>query len=282
MFVTLTKLNWLFLHQSCSLVLFCGCVHFCRCNLCAATPHLFCSSQRAHGSDTRILLTEYVMLVSPAPSFAVSTNAVMIGENCFHIRGLKDKQQYSDPDGVAELAGISSTTWSLFGNVWPSGMILAEMMNVHVLDGLRILELGCGLGLASMVAHFRGADITASDYHPSARDFFAANISLNNMMPMSFSLCDWAKLQPEMGQFDLIIGSDLLYEPNHPALLSSFIDQHSKPTVEVVIIDPDRRQQREFTRAMEGLGYIYSMARASSEQIERLQFKGKIMTYRRG
>ncbi|GAC1376234.1 MAG: methyltransferase domain-containing protein [Aquirhabdus sp.] len=222
------------------------------------------------------------MSVSPATSFEVRTNSVMVGKHCFHIRGLKDNQQFSDPDGIAELAGISSSTWSLFGNVWPSGMILAEMINVHELGGLRILELGCGLGLASMVAHSRGADITASDYHPSACDFFTENIRLNHMSPMSFSICDWAKLHPEMGNFDLIIGSDLLYEPNHPALLSTFIDLHSKPTVEVVIIDPDRRQQREFTRAMEGLGYVYSMARASTEQIERLKFKGKIMTYRRG
>lgn len=222
------------------------------------------------------------MFVSSVLPFEVSTDTVMVGESSFFIRGLKDKQQFSDPDGIAERAGISSSTWSLFGNVWPSGMILAELINVHTLEGLRVLELGCGLGLASMVAHSRGADITASDYHPSARDFCAENIRLNHLEPMSFTLCDWAKLQPEMGDFDLIIGSDLLYEPNHPALLSAFIDMHSKPTVEVVIIDPDRRQQREFTRSMEKLGYLYSMTRGSLEQIERLKFKGKIMTYRRG
>jgi predicted nicotinamide N-methyase len=222
------------------------------------------------------------MSVSPAASFEVRTSSVMIGKSSFNIRGLKDKQQFSDPDGVAELAGISSTTWSLFGNVWPSGMILAELINIHELEGLRVLELGCGLGLASLVAHRRGADITASDYHPSARDFFAENVRLNQMMPMPFSLCDWSKLQPELGLFDLIIGSDLLYEPNHPTLLSAFIDLHSKPTVEVVIIDPDRRQQREFTRTMQTLGYAYTMTRGTVEQIARLKFKGKIMTYRRG
>jgi predicted nicotinamide N-methyase len=222
------------------------------------------------------------MSVSPAASFAVTTSSVMIGNSSFNIRGLKDKQQFSDPDGIAEKAGISSSTWSLFGNVWPSGMILAELIHVHELDGLRVLELGCGLGLASIVAHRRGADITASDYHPSARDFFAENVILNHLPPMAFSLCDWEKLQPEMGAFDLIIGSDLLYEPNHPALLSAFIDLHSKPTVEVIIIDPDRRQQREFTKSMEKLGYAYTMTRGTDEQIDRLQFKGKIMTYRRG
>jgi len=229
---------------------------------------------------------EHVMSTYPAvsiqPLIEVKVSSILVGDHYFSIRALKDKQQFSDPDGVAERAGVSSSTWPLFGTVWPSGMILAELMSVHVIDGLRILELGCGLGLASLVAHFRGADITASDYHPSACDFFAENILLNQMSPMTLLLCDWAKLHDEMGCFDLIIGSDLLYEPNHPELLSTFIDLHSKPTVEVIIIDPDRRQQREFTRSMEKRGYAYSMTRGSAEQIERLKFKGKIMTYRRG
>ncbi|WP_410209310.1 class I SAM-dependent methyltransferase [Aquirhabdus sp.] len=221
-----------------------------------------------------------VPLLTPPVEVKIST--IIVGNHSFTLRSLKDKQQFSDPEGVAERAGISSSTWPLFGSLWPSGVILAELISIHELDGLRILELGCGLGLASLVAHQRGADITASDYHPIAQDFFAINVMLNHLEPMPFTLCDWEKLQPELGLFDLIIGSDLLYEPNHPALLSAFIDRHSKPIVEVIIIDPNRRQQREFTRAMEGFSYVYSMAKASIEQTDRLLFKGKIMTYRRG
>ncbi len=217
----------------------------------------------------------------PTSPIEVKFSFITIGSHHFQLRSLKDKQQFSDPEGVAERAGISSSTWPIFGSLWPSGIILAELIDIHELKGLRILELGCGLGLASLVAHWRGADITASDYHPIAQDFFAINVMLNQLEPMSFVLCDWEKLQPELGLFDLIIGSDLLYERNHPALLSAFIDRHSKPTVEVIIIDPDRRQQREFIRAMQSLDYIYSMARAPTLQAERLHFKGKIMTYRR-
>lgn len=216
--------------------------------------------------------------------YAVQTNmqTLMVGDHAFHLLSLKDKQQYADPDGAAERAGISSSTWPLFGHVWPSGRVLADLMQVHEIDGLRVLEVGCGLGLASLVLHGRGAAMTSSDYHPMAADFLLHNLHLNELSPLVFALCDWEKHQPDLGLFDLIIGSDLLYEPNHPSLLSGFIDRHSSAWVEVVIIDPDRRQQRQFTRQMEALGYVYSMTKSTIAQLRLHQFKGKVMTYRRG
>ena len=224
------------------------------------------------------------LLADASASAAVQTKTqtILVGLQPFHIRSLKDKQQFFDPDGVAEQAGISSSTWPLFGSLWPSGLVLADIMQVHEIAGLRILEVGCGLGLASLVAHQRGADMTASDYHPISEDFMAHNVDLNAFLPLPFVICDWEKIQPELGLFDLIIGSDLLYEPNHPAMLSGFIDRHSSAVVEVIIIDPDRRQQRQFIRQMEDLGYVYSMAKSTIAQLNSHQFKGKVMTYRRG
>lgn len=224
---------------------------------------------------------ESVMPVSNTTNVATLTHSLQVGAQHFRLCALQDQQQFYDPDGVAERAGVSSSTWPLFGRVWPSGLVLADLMQVHVVDGLRILEVGCGLGLASLVLHQRGANMTASDYHPIAADFLLANIQLNTLAPLTFALCDWQKLQPELGLFDLIIGSDLLYEPDHPSLLSSFIDRHSSAQVEVIIIDPDRRQQRQFTRQMEALGYVYSVVKSTLAQFEQHQFKGKVLTYRR-
>lgn len=69
------------------------------------------------------------------------------------IRSLLDRQQFSDPLGLAERMGISSATWPLFGLLWPSGALLAAHMAARVLrPGERILEIGCGLALASLVA----------------------------------------------------------------------------------------------------------------------------------
>ena len=38
------------------------------------------------------------------------------------MRSLLDRQQFHDPAGEAEQAGISSALWPLFGLLWPSGL----------------------------------------------------------------------------------------------------------------------------------------------------------------
>lgn len=214
--------------------------------------------------------------------FETTLHQLQFGDEHFQVNALKDIQQFYDPQGLALKAGIPSSTWSLFGNIWPSGMILAELMQQHELAGLRVLEMGCGLGLPSLVMQRRGADVTASDYHPMAADFMLQNSSLNHLLPLHFEVCNWAnKDDQQIGQFDLMVGSDVLYEPNHAVLLSRFIDRHAQKPVTVIIIDPDRRQQKEFSLAMQGLGFACVVSRADAATALQHKFKGKILTYSR-
>jgi predicted nicotinamide N-methyase len=213
--------------------------------------------------------------------YHVKFESFVIGGADYIIRSLQDRQQFHDPAGTAEAMGISSATWSLFGTVWPSGLILADIMSTYDIAGIKILEVGCGLGIASLIANARGASHTASDYHPLADEFLQENNRLNELPSQHFERCDWAEALPEVGLFDLIIGSDLLYEPDHPALLSRFIDLHSSPSVKVIIIDPGRRQQGQFTRRMEGLGYAASFTQATELQTHDRNFTGKILHYNR-
>ncbi|MDE8603082.1 hypothetical protein M3I01_009105 [Marinomonas sp. RSW2] len=60
----------------------------------------------------------------------------------------------------------------------------------HEVKGLKILEVGCGIELASLVLNHRLADITATDYHPEAGNFLNENtllipiVSVNRLMPV--------------------------------------------------------------------------------------------------
>ena len=70
----------------------------------------------------------------------------------YHIRCLVDGNQFDDPEGIAEALGISPASWPFFGMRWPSGLLLADLVSRLALGKGRMLELGCGLGIASLVA----------------------------------------------------------------------------------------------------------------------------------
>lgn len=175
-----------------------------------------------------------------------------------HICILRDNQQYEDINDEAKNLGISSASWPLFGQIWPSSRVLATLMCDFEIKNKRILEVGCGIGLASLILNHRLADITATDYHPEVENFLHRNSLLNNDKDIPFIRTGWNDHQDSLGKFDLIIGSDLLYERDNAQMLSSFINEHANKHCEIIIIDPGRGHQGKFTKKMIELGYSYS------------------------
>jgi predicted nicotinamide N-methyase len=214
-------------------------------------------------------------------SFRVRYQTLEFDQVDIHLRTLRDNQQFSDDSGEAEALGISSATWPLFGVVWASSEVLAHFMFEHDIEGLRILEVGCGIGLTSLVLGHRHADITATDQHPEARRFLERNVKLNRLQPIPFVRAGWADEDCGLGEFDLIVGSDILYERQQVEQLSAFIDRHAKPRCEVIIVDPGRGQQSRFSRTMETLGYSHTSSKPRIADYLSQPFRGKILQYAR-
>jgi predicted nicotinamide N-methyase len=209
------------------------------------------------------------------------------------IRSLLDRRQFFDPLGEADRMGISSAAWPMFGLLWPSGVHLAARMALRpVSPRERILEIGCGLALASLVGHRRGADVTASDCHPLAESFLTENLRLNDLAPMKYRHGHWSDPAPGQngapaisvvrGEYDLVIGSDLLYEPDPTAALAGFIARHLAPAGEVWIIDPDRGNRPVFNRQMAAQGFLMREERLSSPgSAGAAAYKARVLVYRR-
>ena len=214
--------------------------------------------------------------------YLVKFETVTIGGSDLRIRSLLDNQQYADPEGDAERAGITAATWPLFGLLWPSSQVLATLMDTFDLTGKRILEIGAGLGLASLVVQRRHGDMTATDFHPLCHAFMDENTRLNDLLPMKYQSGNWATDNPALGKFDLIIGSDVLYERDHAQQLSAFIDRHSAQTVEVIIIDPDRSNRAHFCREMRNRNYSQTEHRADCLLGNGKPYKGRFLGFRRG
>ena len=215
------------------------------------------------------------------PGYEVKFEIIVGTGADLHLRSLLDRRQYHDPSAEAERLGISPAEWPLFGLLWPSARVLADAMHCFELRGKRILEIGCGLALASLVVHRRRGDITASDCHPLAATFLLENLRLNQLPAMKYHCGHWSRANPRLGLFDLIIGSDVLYDRGQPEALSQFIDRHSASTVEVLIADPDRGNQAGFSRKMGVLGYSHSETRVGSLPADGGPYKGRLHNYYR-
>jgi predicted nicotinamide N-methyase len=212
----------------------------------------------------------------------VETSTLRVGAHDYHIRSLRDRQQFWDPDSLSAQAGISSALWPLFGVVWPAGLALAEEMSQFPIDGKRILEVGCGIGLCSLVLQQRGANITASDYHPLAEEFLRYNTDLNGLLPIHFQHAPWVGPNLDLGRFDLLVGSDLLYERDHPALLAAFLACHANPIAQVILTDPGRTYCGQFSTKMAAQGYTRTERRRHFTGSDIPSSSGRIMSFIRG
>ena len=241
-------------------------------------------------------------MTAPATSptgYEVKFQRVGVGGGAdLQIRSLLDKQQFYDPLGLALDAGISSATWPLFGLLWPSGQRMAERMAQRPVTSERILEIGCGLGLSSLVAHRRGANVTASDCHPLTHAFLDENTRLNGLPPMAYRHGLWgtAALREDglpvltsaqddgvSGLFDLIVGSDILYERDDEGTLASFINAHAALVSEIWVVDPNRGNRAAFHKHMARVGFaMHEQVLDQPAHQATLAYKGRMLTYKRG
>ncbi len=144
----------------------------------------------------------------------------------------------------------------------------------------RILELGCGLGVASVVIHRRGGDVTATDLHPLAGAFLLANTALNALSPIAYQQRDWADATAVVGVFDVIIGSDLLYERHQAASLAACIVRNGRAGTEVIIVDPGRGHGSHFVRALEAAGFTGTATPVSARRYAGIPYHGTVYGYR--
>ena len=95
-----------------------------------------------------------------------------------------------------------------WAELWPAASALAAGLPAD-LRGLRVVELGCGLGVPALVAARRGADVVATDWAAAAIELLRTNAKRNGIA-LHAKLWDWR--EPWAERFDLALAADVLYE----------------------------------------------------------------------
>ena len=141
-----------------------------------------------------------------------------------------------------------------WADIWPSGVVLADLIaNAGKMSDVRFLELGCGLGLPSMVAASIGADVTASDYIPEALDLLQRNAVLNFIGIQTCRL-DWQH-PVDIGRYDLVVAADVLYEHWQTDALVDMLARTVDRTGMAMVVDPDRLTAKTFADAATYSGF---------------------------
>jgi predicted nicotinamide N-methyase len=151
-----------------------------------------------------------------------------------------------------------------FGVVWPSARGLAEHLlgldaGGNKLSGARVLEVGCGLAAPSLIAAKLGATVMATDFHPDIPVFLERNLALNAIDSVRFAHCDWQDEASSLGQFDFVIGSDILYDHHQTGSVARFLGRSCGSRSRVLIADPGRPFLQAFADEMQALGFVYSV-----------------------
>lgn len=100
-----------------------------------------------------------------------------------------------------------------WAHLWAGSVALAEVVAGEPMAGRRVLELGCGLGLPSIVAARAGATVTATDWSAHAVSATAANATRNGVVVRT-AVADWRRAADLVaaGPWDLVVAADVLYE----------------------------------------------------------------------
>ncbi len=135
---------------------------------------------------------------------------------------------------------------------WPSGAVLAgALADDPPPKGARVLELGCGLGLPSIVAARAGADVLATDGSEDAVAFAAHSLALNEL-DGEVAQVDWAEQGDALaarGPWDLVLAADVLYLQGNVGLALDLVPRLVAPGGEIRIADPRRAGTRDFLAA---------------------------------
>jgi predicted nicotinamide N-methyase len=172
---------------------------------------------------------------------------------------IKQLEDYVDSEALLRDADAPEPPY--WAHVWPGSRSLARWMSQADCAGRRVVDIGCGLGLAGIVAALRGAAVTMFDAARDAVQFARANAALNG--------CRVNLLQSDIrypgirGVFDYCLAADVTYHPDLQAAVASFIAAHLAPTGRAWCAESVRTLDQGFRRACEAQGLLVNEREAS-------------------
>lgn len=189
---------------------------------------------------------------------------VLVADRLFRLLKVRDTNALVDSINPETFAVDERLPY--WADLWTSSVELARacMVDLHV-ESKRLLDLGCGLGLAGIAAAHAGARVTFSDYEPDALDFCRCNAE-RNLSPRTFANnvtfmhLDWRQL-PALEKFDMILGADVVYDRKNFFPLINVFQSLLKPDGIGVLTEPGRSIGEHFFTMLREYGFLLTRSK---------------------
>ena len=155
---------------------------------------------------------------------------------------------------ISEADYVMDERLPYWADLWPSARVLAATLLQEVGADRRLLEMGCGLGLATVAAMHAGFDVVASDYYDDALHVTRSNAARNLGREPRVQLVNWRAWPEDLGVFDVIMAADVLYETEYATLVSACIARALAPNGVAIVADPGRLALPAFRDGLSAVG----------------------------
>jgi 2-polyprenyl-3-methyl-5-hydroxy-6-metoxy-1,4-benzoquinol methylase len=150
---------------------------------------------------------------------------------------------------------------NFWNEIWPAALALskylAKVFPLERLNGHRALVIGCGVGLEGLVLAKLGAKVSFLDHIPNALQLVSQNCLLNEIESFQTIHCCWQDLKniQNIGKYDLVIGSDILYYPDEWPWIKSLFENTLKVKGMALFSEPIRSDSMNFFRVLAKDGF---------------------------
>jgi predicted nicotinamide N-methyase len=137
-----------------------------------------------------------------------------------------------------------SLGWGYWNRIWPSEVALSECL-IHrffpsKMAGAKVLEIGCGTGLAGVVAAQLGAFTMFSDMVPITLEAVKETCQLNHISNFDTCTLDWSEKIESKEHYDVVLGSEVFYDEEILADISHVLEQVLASEGKGMFCDPNR------------------------------------------
>ena len=145
-----------------------------------------------------------------------------------------------------------TTPFPYWAKLWPSASALTNFLNknIDLVTNKDIIEIGAGIGLPSLSIAKYARSVTITDHSLDAIDLLDKNITSLGLSNAKATCIDWNNF-PDNLTYDLMLMSDVNYDPSNFKNLTNLIVEKIENDKVVILATPQRITSGKFIESIQ-------------------------------